>query len=95
MCICKLYFFTLKRKEKIILLNLRCNFFRSARAFQELLYVNPDFQRAKEVRIRLGFIFKVIGDFEKALKHYNLALLDQTSCSFSNQESELKENNSD
>lgn len=64
---------------------------RSVKAFQELLYVNPDFQRANEVHVRLGFMFKVIGDYDKSLKHYNLALLDQTSsCTFTTSESEWK-----
>jgi tetratricopeptide (TPR) repeat protein len=64
--------------------------FRSVKAFQELLYINPDFQRANEVHVRLGFMFKVIGDYEKSLKHYNLALLDQSSsCTFTTAESEF------
>lgn len=63
---------------------------RSVKAFQELLYINPDFQRANEVHVRLGFLFKVIGDYDKSLKHYNLALLDQSSSStFTTSESEL------
>lgn len=61
--------------------------FRSVRAFQELLYVCPDFQRANEAHLRLGFMFKVLGDYERSLKHYQLALIDQrTPCSFSNLE---------
>lgn len=64
---------------------------RSVRAFQELLYVCPDFQRANEAHLRLGFMFKVLGDYERSLKHYQLALIDQrTSCSFSNLECESK-----
>lgn len=64
---------------------------RSVKAFQELLYINPDFQRANEVHVRLGFMFKVIGDHDKSLKHYNLALLDQSSsCTFTTSESELR-----
>ena len=66
-------------------------FFRSVKAFQELLYINPDFQRANEVHVRLGFMFKVIGDYDKSLKHYNLALLDQTSsCTFTPLESKFE-----
>lgn len=62
---------------------------RSIRAFQELLYVCPDFQRANEAHLRLGFMFKVLGDYERSLKHYQLALIDQrTNCSFSPLESE-------
>jgi lysine-specific demethylase 6A len=35
-------------------------------------------------------MFKVIGDYDKSLKHYNLALLDQTSsCTFTSLESKL------
>lgn len=35
-------------------------------------------------------MFKVIGDYDKSLKNYNLALLDQTSsCTFTTSESEL------
>lgn len=63
---------------------------RSVKAFQQLLYICPDFQRANEVHVRLGFMFKVLGDYEKSLKHFQLSLLDQTStCSFTALESEL------
>uniref|UniRef100_A0A1B0DDE7 Uncharacterized protein n=1 Tax=Phlebotomus papatasi TaxID=29031 RepID=A0A1B0DDE7_PHLPP len=49
------------------------------KAFQQLLYVCPDFARANEVHLRLGLMFKVNGDYETALKHLQLAYLDSSS----------------
>ncbi|XP_037903545.1 histone demethylase UTY isoform X2 [Hermetia illucens] len=53
------------------------------KAFQQLLYVNPDFTRANEAHLRLGFMFKVNADYEASLKHLQLALLDSAPCTFS------------
>lgn len=50
----------------------------------------PDFLRANEAHLRLGFMFKVVGDYDRAIKHYQIALIDQrTNCSFSQLESKL------
>lgn len=43
--------------------------------------------RANEVHLRLGLMFKVNNDFESALKHLQLALLDSAPCTFSKLES--------
>ncbi|XP_036098088.1 lysine-specific demethylase 6A-like isoform X9 [Molossus molossus] len=46
------------------------------KAFQEVLYVDPSFCRAKEIHLRLGLMFKVNTDYESSLKHFQLALID-------------------
>uniref|UniRef100_A0A663N6Y0 [histone H3]-trimethyl-L-lysine(27) demethylase n=1 Tax=Athene cunicularia TaxID=194338 RepID=A0A663N6Y0_ATHCN len=38
------------------------------KAFQEALYVDPSFCRAKEIHLRLGLMFKVNTDYESSLK---------------------------
>ncbi|XP_076857476.1 lysine-specific demethylase 6A-like isoform X4 [Brachyhypopomus gauderio] len=38
------------------------------KAFQEVLYIEPSFSRAKEIHLRLGLMFKVNTDFESSLK---------------------------
>lgn len=53
------------------------------RAFQQVLYIDPSFSRANEVHLRLGLMFKVNLDFESALKHFQLAQIDASSCTFS------------
>lgn len=64
-------------------------FSRSIRAFQQLLYVNPDFTRANEVHLRLGFMFKANGAFTASLKHLRLALFDSSPCTFTQLESKF------
>lgn len=64
-------------------------FFRAIRAFQQLLYVNPDFARSNEVHLRLGLMYKVSHDYEIALKHLQLALFDSSPCTLSKFESKL------
>ncbi|CAH2220373.1 lysine-specific demethylase 6A isoform X5 [Pelobates cultripes] len=56
------------------------------RAFQEVLYVDPSFCRAKEIHLRLGLMFKVNTDFESSLKHFQLALIDCNPCTLSKAE---------
>lgn len=41
---------------------------RAIKAFQEVLYVDPGFSRAKEVHLRLGLMFKVNTDYDLSLK---------------------------
>uniref|UniRef100_A0A8C1KSK7 [histone H3]-trimethyl-L-lysine(27) demethylase n=1 Tax=Cyprinus carpio TaxID=7962 RepID=A0A8C1KSK7_CYPCA len=48
------------------------------KAFQEVLYIDPSFSRAKEIHLRLGLMFKVNTDYESSLKHFQLALIDST-----------------
>lgn len=45
-----------------------------------MLYVSPNFQRANEVHLRLGLIFKVTQDYQSSLKHLQLALADNNPC---------------
>ena len=44
------------------------SFSRSIKAFQEVLYIDPSFSRAKEIHLRLGLMFKVNTDYESSLK---------------------------
>ncbi|XP_073768997.1 lysine-specific demethylase 6A isoform X4 [Danio rerio] len=63
------------------------NAFRWAiKAFQEVLYIDPCFSRAKEIHLRLGLMFKVNTDYESSLKHFQLALIDSTPCTLSKAE---------
>lgn len=56
---------------------------RAVKAFRQVLYVDPGFSRANEVHLRLGLMFKVNNDWESALKHLQLALIDASPCTFS------------
>ncbi|XP_042539523.1 lysine-specific demethylase 6A isoform X7 [Dipodomys spectabilis] len=56
------------------------------KAFQEVLYVDPSFCRAKEIHLRLGLMFKVNTDYESSLKHFQLALIDCNPCTLSSAE---------
>ncbi|XP_058147756.1 lysine-specific demethylase 6A-like isoform X2 [Dasypus novemcinctus] len=56
------------------------------KAFQEVLYVDPSFCRAKEIHLRLGLMFKVNTDYESSLKHLQLALVDCNPCTLSSAE---------
>ncbi|XP_077584160.1 lysine-specific demethylase 6A isoform X3 [Stigmatopora nigra] len=56
------------------------------KAFQEVLYINPSFSRAKEIHLRLGLMFKVNTDHESSLKHFQLALIDSNLCTLSKAE---------
>uniref|UniRef100_A0AAY4CPD5 [histone H3]-trimethyl-L-lysine(27) demethylase n=1 Tax=Denticeps clupeoides TaxID=299321 RepID=A0AAY4CPD5_9TELE len=56
------------------------------KAFQEVLYIDPSFSRAKEIHLRLGLMFKVHTDYESSLKHFQLALIDSNSCTLSKAE---------
>uniref|UniRef100_A0A3B4A6C1 [histone H3]-trimethyl-L-lysine(27) demethylase n=1 Tax=Periophthalmus magnuspinnatus TaxID=409849 RepID=A0A3B4A6C1_9GOBI len=59
----------------------------SIKAFQEVLYIDPTFSKAKEIHLRLGVMFKVNTDYESSLKHFQLALIDSTLCTLSKAES--------
>lgn len=41
---------------------------RAIKAFQEVLYIDPSFARAKEIHLRLALMFKVNLDYESSLK---------------------------
>ncbi len=43
-------------------------FHRAIKAFQEVLYIDPSFPRAKEIHLRLGLMFKVNTDYESSIK---------------------------
>uniref|UniRef100_A0A8C1PNE7 [histone H3]-trimethyl-L-lysine(27) demethylase n=1 Tax=Cyprinus carpio TaxID=7962 RepID=A0A8C1PNE7_CYPCA len=57
--------------------------FQAIKAFQEVLYIDPGFSRAKEIHLRLGLMFKVNTDYESSLKHFQLALIDSSHCTLS------------
>ncbi|XP_065107936.1 lysine-specific demethylase 6A isoform X3 [Paramisgurnus dabryanus] len=59
---------------------------RAIKAFQEVLYIDPSFSRAKEIHLRLGLMFKVNTDYQSSLKHFQLALIDSTRCTLSKAE---------
>uniref|UniRef100_I3K2A8 [histone H3]-trimethyl-L-lysine(27) demethylase n=1 Tax=Oreochromis niloticus TaxID=8128 RepID=I3K2A8_ORENI len=63
------------------------NAFQAIKAFQEVLYIDPGFSRAKEIHLRLGLMFKVNTDYESSLKHFQLALIDSNPCTLSKAES--------
>uniref|UniRef100_A0A8C4SBN8 [histone H3]-trimethyl-L-lysine(27) demethylase n=1 Tax=Erpetoichthys calabaricus TaxID=27687 RepID=A0A8C4SBN8_ERPCA len=44
------------------------------KAFQEVLYIDSSFSRAKEIHLRLGLMFKVNTDYESSLKLFLLYL---------------------
>ncbi|XP_053493588.1 lysine (K)-specific demethylase 6A, like isoform X2 [Ictalurus furcatus] len=56
------------------------------KVFQEVLYIDPSFSRAKEIHLRLGLMFKVNTDYESSLKHFQLALIDSNHCTLSKAE---------
>uniref|UniRef100_A0A668A1M3 [histone H3]-trimethyl-L-lysine(27) demethylase n=1 Tax=Myripristis murdjan TaxID=586833 RepID=A0A668A1M3_9TELE len=60
------------------------------KAFQEVLYIDPGFSRAKEIHLRLGLMFKVNTDYESSLKHFQLALIDSNPCTLSKAESKYR-----
>jgi histone demethylase len=64
---------------------------RAIKAFQQLLYIDPVYCRANEVHLRLGLIFKVTGELESSLKHFQLTLIDSAPCSLSQHESKKNE----
>lgn len=72
---------------KINHLSLCC---RAVKAFRQLLYVSPGFQRANEVNLRLGLMFKVTQEYESALKHLQLALVDNSPSTTPKNASKLK-----
>lgn len=80
------YKFSSKSNQSII-----SNCSRAVKAFQQVLWVEPGFPRACEVHLRLGLMLKVHADFDAALKHLTLALIDATTpASFSKLESESR-----
>lgn len=62
-------------------------FFRSIKFFQKLLYIDPNYQRANEVHLRLGLMYKVFNEWETALKHLKHAYSDVSLSTFSKLES--------
>lgn len=61
--------------------------FRSIKFFQKLLYIDPNYQRANEVHLRLGLMYKVFDEWETALKHLKHAYSDVSLSTFSKLES--------
>ena len=59
------------------------SFVWAKRAFQQVLYADSGFSRANEVHIRLGLIAKIENEFDTSLKHFKMAQVDVSPCSFS------------
>ncbi|XP_061388979.1 histone demethylase UTY [Musca vetustissima] len=55
---------------------------RSIRAFQEILYMNSHFPCSNDIHLRLGFMHKILGNYKSSIKHYTLALIDSSPCTF-------------
>ena len=55
----------------------------ATKAFQQVLYIDPGFSRKNEVHLRLGIMFKNKNDYDAALKHFHLALMDTSPSSLS------------
>jgi len=51
-------------------------FGRATRAFQNLLYLYPDFSRCNEVHVRLGLMFKAASEHESSLKVISAVFCD-------------------
>ncbi|UJR27393.1 hypothetical protein I4U23_008683 [Adineta vaga] len=57
------------------------------RAYQQVLYLDSQFVRRSDVHLRLGLIYKQLGDYSTSLKHFQRALGDSTStCSLTRPE---------
>ncbi|KAG9510826.1 Lysine-specific demethylase 6A [Fragariocoptes setiger] len=52
-------------------------------AFRQALYVEPTFERSRDVHVRLGLIFKTLKDFRLCEKHLKIALDDARPCNLS------------
>ncbi|KAH0548799.1 hypothetical protein KQX54_002467 [Cotesia glomerata] len=52
---------------------------KAVKSLQKVLWVDPSFSRACEVHVRLGLSHKVLSDFDAALKHLTLALIDAST----------------
>ncbi|XP_058984217.1 lysine-specific demethylase 6A isoform X1 [Musca domestica] len=62
------------------------NAFRwSIRAFQEILYMNSHYPCSNDIHLRLGFMHKILGNYKSSIKHYTLALIDSSPCTFTKQ----------
>lgn len=46
------------------------------KAFRDILYVNPNFDRSKDIHLRLGLIFKALGRHKLSDKHFRIAQHD-------------------
>ncbi|KAG5448405.1 Lysine-specific demethylase 6A [Clonorchis sinensis] len=58
-------------------------FHKTVRLFQQILYLQPWFPKAKELHIRLGYIYKLQHNFDRSLKHFRQALNDSSPSTFS------------
>lgn len=42
--------------------------FRTIKAFQQVLYVEPGFSRSNEIHLKLGMMFKMQGNYDASMK---------------------------
>ena len=59
-----------------------CRYNEARAAFHQVLYVDPGFQRTKEVHMRLGIIARMSGDWETGRRHFLQVIIDPSVCSF-------------
>ena len=59
-----------------------CRYNEARAAFHQVLYMDPGFQRTKEVHMRLGIIARMSGDWETGRKHFLQVIIDPSVCSF-------------
>ena len=56
-------------------------------AYQQVLYIDSQFPRRSDIHLRLGLIYKQLGDYSSSLRHLQRALSDSTStCSLTRSE---------
>lgn len=62
----------------------------AVKAFREAIYVQPNFNRSRDVHTRLGLIFKASGRYKLSEKHFKLAINDKRFKSGTSSDLELK-----
>ena len=70
----------MKTKKKIEFIeNITIVWSSAERAFLYALYKDNYFERANEIHFRLGLIYQELDEFELALRHFKLALIDSSA----------------
>ena len=58
----------------------------AVRTLQQVIYMDPSYQRASDIHVRLGLMRKMMKNYATSLKHFNMALRIPNPCSFSKDE---------
>ena len=61
-------------------------FHQAVKSLQQVLYLDPHYERASDVHARLGLIRKMMRNFPASLRHFRLALRSSRPCAFSHPE---------